>query len=318
MERYGPAVQNPAKVLGILVLLAACLAGCTKKPKTEPKRWSLDRIGVNAKPLAGGSAELSENELKTELLGAFERSGRFVVLAPGAKVEAEQKPFKAQLDLAFTRDAPAETGKARLLEAGVVLQVRRGSVRHEATGSGRETFTGTDLADRAQATRAAVRAAVAAAVDLLVLELTAQDRSDQELIADLSSTDPRVRDFAVRALADRRNAAAVPALIERLRDPDREVALRSVGALRTIGDPRAVPALIELTKNKDPAFVVILLDVVASIGGEEAEAYLFTLASGHPDETVRMAAEQARKDLEERSARRARAQERNKEKVEEP
>src|SRR5690606_4059726 len=143
---------------------------------------------VNAQPLSGGGAALSTDELRKELIGALERSKRLVVLAPDASPPSGERPFKAWLDLAFVRDVPAEGENQRVAEAGVVLQLRRGGERLEAIGSGRERFTGTDLSDGDEARRAALRSAVTAAVELLVLELTAGDRSDEELIADLGST----------------------------------------------------------------------------------------------------------------------------------
>jgi hypothetical protein len=44
-----------------------------------------------------------------------------------------------------------------------------------------------------------------------------------------------------------------------------------------------------------------LLRFVGDIGGPEAEGYLLTLASGHPDPQVRMAAQEALDDLASRA-----------------
>jgi len=94
-------------------------------------------------------------------------------------------------------------------------------------------------------------------------------------------------------LADRGARDAVPPLMARLRDSDPEVAERAVGALAQLRDARAVPALIELAHHRDGPYVANLAHVVGDIGGADAKAWLLTMASGHPDEVVRVAAREA-------------------------
>jgi HEAT repeat protein len=74
-----------------------------------------------------------------------------------------------------------------------------------------------------------------------------------------------------------------------------------VGALAQIGDARAVGPLIDAAQRGDPGFTARVARVVGDIGGAEAEGYLLTLASGHPDARVRRAAREA---LEAMAARR--------------
>jgi len=109
-----------------------------------------------------------------------------------------------------------------------------------------------------------------------------------------------VRDSAIRQLADRRNPAAVPSLIEKLKDPDREVVMRAIGALEGIRDPRAVRPLIDLTDHQDPVFTAQVLYAIGAIGGADAEAFLFTLKNGSQDPDVRSAAAEAARELDRR------------------
>ena len=111
-----------------------------------------------------------------------------------------------------------------------------------------------------------------------------------------------MRDHAVRVLADRRSSAAVPALLDRLKDEDRRVVHRAVGALAQIGDERAVPALIELSRSGDPPLTARIARIIGDIGGAEAEGYLLTLEAGHPDPRVRTAAREALAELDARAA----------------
>jgi len=70
-----------------------------------------------------------------------------------------------------------------------------------------------------------------------------------------------------------------------------------VGALVAIGDRRAVEPLIEMTRKRPPQLVAQVLYALASLGGPTAEAFLYTLESGAPDDEVRHAATDALAEL---------------------
>ncbi|MEK7705008.1 MAG: HEAT repeat domain-containing protein [Myxococcota bacterium] len=119
--------------------------------------------------------------------------------------------------------------------------------------------------------------------------------TDEQLIAALlAESDPDVRLFVIERLGDRRTHAAVDPLAKLLAtEPRTDVKLRAVGALVAIGDPRGVEPIIALTHRKDSTFIVPLIYALAHLGGPSAEGYLVTVASGHPDTTVRHAAREA-------------------------
>ncbi len=294
-------VYKLAKILGICALIS--LAGCKR---AQEKRFYVERLTLADATLAGnGSLQMSTDDLRQALVAALEKSKTFRPLEPGKKAPKGEPALRCKLELAFTRESQAEGEGAQgsVAEVGVVLEMSRpGSQeggRFEVSGFGRTELNSEDAAARVPAFRKALAAALDHAVQSQQMQLAALDKPEPALIEDLKSTDVRARDFAVQALADRKSKAAVPALIERLKDPDREVVMRSVGALGAIRDPRAVPALIELTQNRDASFVLSVVEVVGEIGGPDAEAYLFTVASGHPDEAVRRAAEAAGARLKE-------------------
>src|SRR5439155_952710 len=114
---------------------------------------------------------------------------------------------------------------------------------------------------------AAVEGALRDAVTGLAAQLDARGKTDDALLKDLSSADARVRDYAIRVLADRRSPAAVPQLIARLQDANPEVARRAAGALIAIGDRRAVTPLIEMTRHRHAEDVGPILYAIASLGG---------------------------------------------------
>ncbi len=171
--------------------------------------------------------------------------------------------------------------------------ISRRSTQADAVG-------GPDPEARLQAFEGAFEAAMVEAATALSWQVEARKKSDLNLEKDFSASDARVRDYAVRALAERRNPAAVPLLLARLDDESPEVVRRAMGALVAIGDPRAVRPLIDLTRKRPPQFVAEVLYALGSLGGGEAEAYLYTLESGAPDEEVRRAAHEALGDLRRR------------------
>jgi hypothetical protein len=151
----------------------------------------------------------------------------------------------------------------------------------------------------------AATTALERAVASFATRLAEEGKSSRDLVADLSSRDARVRAHAVRVLGERGDRDAVPDVVKCLRDSDPEIVERAVGALARLRDPRAVPALIELTHRREGPYVANMARILGDIGGADAQAWLLTMASGHPDEVVRGAAREA---LSEMAARVPRAQ----------
>jgi hypothetical protein len=150
--------------------------------------------------------------------------------------------------------------------------------------------------------RRAIPSAAGRAAGAVALALAETRKPDADLIRDLEASDAHLRELAVGVLADRKNAAAVPGLIARLQDPDPEVADRAVGALAQIGDPRAVGPIVELARRREGAFVSQMVRAIGDIGGAEAEAYLETMAAGHPDPRVAAEAREALRDARRKRA----------------
>lgn len=123
---------------------------------------------------------------------------------------------------------------------------------------------------------------------------------DDAVVKKLSDTDAPVRSAAMQLLARRRHPAVVPALIERLKIDDLGVLRRTVGLLVEIKDPSAVPAIIDASRAKNAVVQREIVFAIAAIGGDEAEAYLDVVASGHDDPLVRSSAEKALAELKSR------------------
>jgi hypothetical protein len=289
------ASRRRAAALGLALLGAA--AGCR-----QPERCAV--VGVNLGVGLPGE-QLTEmgldgEDLRRAALEALRATGGFVVPereppSSGPRCRATVALLDARLATRRVPDGPPESAVTRM---EVALELRVEPAGGEGFG---ETVRWGEPLRTGEAPAAALRRAVSGAAGkaaaALALGVAEARKPDVEVIRDLDSGDPRLRDYAVRVLADRRNPAAVPRLVARLKDPDPEVVERAVGALGQIRDPRAVVPLIELTYRREAPFVAQLARIIGDIGGAEAEAFLATLASGHADASVRRAARDALADL---------------------
>ncbi len=294
------AVWNPRPALLTLTssaasLVLACVAfsdaGCSKAVSGA---IAVESVQVSDGNLAGNpELALGAAAAQRDVTAALEGSGKFAMRSRGAHVRLEVEharrvpgagmPDRELAEVMVSLELVPESDGDRLLAEGIA--------RKPAAAEG------VDADARVAAFESALRAAVHEAALALAYQVEARKKNDAELVRDLGAQDPRLRDYAVRVLADRRNPAAVPSLIGRLGDESPVIVQRAIGALVTIGDRRAVRPLIELTRRKPPQIVSQILYGLGSLGGSEAESFLYTLESGAPDEEVRRAAAEAFADL---------------------
>jgi hypothetical protein len=281
------------------MLLAVCLAaiGCRRGPSPI----AIDRILVD--DVATPWAPVDKETVRAEAQAAFEGSGRFRLNATGegGRIYRARVSFEIELELADGQNRILARAEVELTPLRGEGTRREGAQVAESLPRGLESGAPPHPGPEAEKVTARLRGrALARAVEGIALQLAASERTGTQLLADLSVEDVRVRDYAVRELAERRNPAAVSALIGRLKDPDRTVVSRTIGALSQLRDPRAVPALIELTRRREEEFVSQVVHVIGDIGGPEAEAYLMTLEAGHPEQRIRTAAGESLKNLRQR------------------
>lgn len=275
----------PRRSLTALALAAAF--GCHRLPTGAIAVGSLHVSEAN---LAGApELGISVDKAQAALRWALESTGKFAVRPRGARI---------RLEVEHARRTASSSGEQAEVSVSLEMLPEGEGERLVAEGvSRRPADAALDPQARAAAFDAALRAAAGEAAQAIAYQVEARRKPDPELVRDLASADPRLRDYAVRVLADRRNPAVVPSLIARLNDESPVIVLRAIGALVAIGDKRAVRPLIELTKKRPAQVVAQILYALGSLGGPEAEAFLFTLESGSPDEEVRRAAAEAFADL---------------------
>ena len=272
----------------VALLFAASSAACNRTPAgaTAVESVAVSEANLAANPELG----LSPDRAQLALQGALEGSGKFAL---GARSGG-----RIRLEVDHARRLVGGEREAAEVMVWLELSPEGDGERMLAEGLGRKnTGEGAGSELRAAAFEGALRLAVSEAALALAYQIEARKKPDTELVRDLSAPDPRLRDYAVRALADRRNPVAVPSLIARLNDESPGVVIRSIGALVAIGDRRAVRPLIELSRRRSPQVVSQILYALGSLGGAEAESFLYTLESGAAEEEVRRAAAEAFADL---------------------
>ncbi|MCK6552078.1 HEAT repeat domain-containing protein, partial [Myxococcota bacterium] len=147
---------------------------------------------------------------------------------------------------------------------------------------------------------ALVADAIRDAGDDVATAMRLADAKDDAVIEALDSPERGVRARAIAMCGERKLRAAVPKLVELVKrdDQDQDLVLKAIGALVAIRDPRAVGALIDAGRRRSAGYLTQILFAVADLGGREAEAYLFTVSTGHPDPEIRRVAKQALEELE--------------------
>jgi len=231
---------------------------------------------------------------------ALEDATRQGLGAAGLRMGMGRRSYRAHLEVVAFRADRAREGGVPTAELALDLELQPLGPAGEG-GALVETGFGSQPAPGgldARAWRDALASAVRQASTGLALALSEEAKPTARLVSDLDSPDPRVREQAMRVLADRRAVEAVDALVRHLRDPEQDLRERAAGALAQIRDKRAVGPLIEHSREaEDGVETARYARIIGDIGGEEARGYLETLEAGDPDPRVRAAAQEALTDL---------------------
>ncbi|AKJ04425.1 HEAT repeat protein [Archangium gephyra] len=281
----------------LIVLMALMLGACRSREPSFP----VARLSIQGATLVdNGLLGWASTDVHDLFARTLRDSRRFELLGEGdkgARDKRAQGAWTLTLELPFTREALKDGSAYSFAEVGVTLSMeRRGEEddqRYQVVGLGEVRVERKDAEARREAVREALRRALTQVTQAAALQLAAVERPDAALLQDLQSQDDRIREFALRVLADRRNPAAAPLLIRQLEEDDAQTVRKAIGALAEMKSREAVPALIDLVKDREIGFVQEVVFAIGEIGGPEAEAYLFTVAQGHDQPDVQAAAQQA-------------------------
>jgi hypothetical protein len=281
---------------GLLIVLMALLLGAcrSREPSFPVERLTIEGSTVVDNALLGWAP----SDIQALFADQLRQSRRFELLEEGKeKGRRVEGAWSLTLELPFTREALKDGSPVSIAEVGATLVLERRDAdpeqRYQVVGLGEVRVEGKDTETRRKALREALRRALTQVTEAAVLQLKAADRPDGALQQDLLSKDERVREYALRVLAERRHPAAAPLLIRQLEDDNPQEVRRAIGVLAEMKAPAAVPALIDLMKDREIGFAQEVVFAIGEIGGTEAEAYLFTVAQGHDQPDVQAAAQQA-------------------------
>ena len=129
-------------------------------------------------------------------------------------------------------------------------------------------------------------------------------RPSEVLVRALGSNDSAEREAALQILTVRKHSAVFHVWAERLKESNPLTVRRAIGALVELGDVRAAPLVIEASRARDEVFQREVVFAIGAIGGDEAEAYLYTVAQGHESALLRKSADLALSELRTRHSRR--------------
>ena len=104
-----------------------------------------------------------------------------------------------------------------------------------------------------------------------------------------AAADPAVREFALRALADRREELTdVPKalFVQSLGDPNPRVQLQAITGLKRLGAVDAAKAILPLTASTDLVVPHVAIDALVSLGASEAALGVLTSANTSPAVTT--------------------------------
>jgi len=284
-----PHRPNAEPVVRRAALFLLVLASCQRRDAPDG-RTAVELPGREAWSLATHpSLPVDGDRLAAMTHRALAATGRFAPLPadspPGGALAA-----RAAVSVVDARVAPVPGGRveARVrvrLEFRPALADEGSRLVLEADGNSN------DSADLAPA--AAAEAALRAVLVALVARLDIASHTDEQLVEDLRSPDKARSNAALEQLAGRRHPAAVSPLLAVLRSGDAEVASRALSALVVLDDPRTARAIVEEAERREFPFFLEALYALGAIGGEDSEAYLFTVESGHADVRARTAAGEA-------------------------
>ncbi|MEM7679330.1 MAG: hypothetical protein AAF449_25435 [Myxococcota bacterium] len=287
-----------ASTIAVWLSLAACVQvrGCG-----DAGRWPIVDVQIvnEAARRKDAAADVSDDDIKPSILRMMSGWSDFAFRQARPSETGWQLIVRiAQITERSTNTDPKQ--KAR--SVGVVLQLKP---LGEATNES-DRYAAEFLERREEAADAsfvgAVEAAIAGAGDRL-MRFRALYRGDDDAVrAALAASEETTRIVAINIAAERRLRSAVPELIERVRDPKESgaVVVRAVGALVSLSATEATEAIIGTARRQDRAYIVPLLFALGQLGGRQAQAYLFTVQSGHPDPAVKAAAGRALEELEQR------------------
>ncbi|MBM3890287.1 MAG: hypothetical protein FJ388_14325, partial [Verrucomicrobia bacterium] len=160
----------------------------------------------------------------------------------------------------------------------------------------------------AAATRGAILARQSAGVPMLIEQIKSSDKAmasmalglaremsgtkvTQALVAELKKLPAERRILLMQTIADRRDAAALPAIVENAKSGDSPARVAAIRALGQIGDASVVPVLFEATADADAEVADAAKTTLTTLPGKKVDAAIVTVADKGDAKVRRLAIE---------------------------
>ncbi|MBT8492538.1 MAG: HEAT repeat domain-containing protein [Deltaproteobacteria bacterium] len=307
--------------LGSALLLALLLAACSKGDKTakgddaaparasQPSRQTSEQveqvlisdltIRETDNPLG---YQLYREQLAQRLGRQLTGSGLFFALPNQTDPMRPARRAKIELVVSYERIPAGSTGKPSLLAAV------EGRVTWEGDDEPflRENLVGERVleGEKPEDLPKIGAAHVATTVEEIGRGLIAQEKLRGGPLTSLVATlegghsDPNLLRFALMQVGERPLEGAVGLAARHLGSKHPAVRSEAIAALVRLKDPAAVDPLTKSVEFDDYDSVRAVVEAAAAIGGEDAEAYLDFVASGHPDDGIKKRAKEALERLQ--------------------
>jgi hypothetical protein len=277
-------------LLLVAVFLAVmCLFSC----KERAKQIVIRRVLIDVTPAENGAPfPIDRKEIRKSVLKAVKREKTFRFMEAG------------------DTGALIRVRLSHLLEEDSGLNEEVVLVELSLQESSDETkiFRGfSDFRPKMGDVAGAIDAAVDRAIEQARLLMTGNKDASIVLLAEIrrylwaEDIDRNLVLSSMARLGERREKTAIDTMIRMLKISDLQVAVAALDALGKIGDPRAAAAVIEFSEHKPLPIRLKTIAAARDMGGEKAAAWLFTLSTGHEDQQISSAAEDALKILEMRA-----------------
>ena len=258
------------------------------------------QIVNNAEKRQQAAADVPDDALKPTILEMMKGWPDFAFRV--ARPDEAGWQLTVRLEQLTERTADPETPNVKARSAGMSLQLRALAPVEGERGRYAADLLLTRTEPGSVPIVKLAQDALLKAGDRLMRLRSVMQADDDDVVKALSDDDQAVRLVAIRTAAERKIKSAVPVLIERLTSEAEAgtMIVSVVGALVEMNATEATGAIINTARQQGRSYIVPLLYALARLGGRKAEAYLFTVQSGHPDPVVKQAAEEAFKELEAR------------------
>lgn len=278
-------------VLAGATLLAGC-EGCVAHEALPIRKVLID---VDPPAVAAGVDRELVRAVVNDVLG---RARGFRVIEAG---RGEAALMRVRVEAYHSEEPTATEARAR---GTATLTVEVTDVPGES-GTGYRGHSVANASGRVEP-RLLVEQALRDALAQVQMTRTAADLDSAQLVAwlDDEQASPEQRRRAARILGSRRERSATEALARALLDKeDIELSQLALVAITNIGDPAALDAVIEFSERQPGPVRKQCIEAVRAMGTPRGQAWLFVLASGHPDDDVQALASAALASLEQREPR---------------